>query len=207
MRKAEQQGRIKLILKEFDIERDKEQDLTNQDLWSEIFTLIDSGNWMVIVSPPCNTFSRARFQFAHFPGPKPLRNRTWPKGFPWLSNKQKQQVDEANLFVLNCVEACRRAVNSCGHFLLEHPEDLGAVHGESPGTIWQWDEVLDLLSFRNVRTVALHQCQFGADTPKPTRLMTSLPILDSRCYFALPQIDASGNYQGPLPRDCGHVHQ
>ena len=111
------------------------------------------------------------------------------------------------MFVSNCVEACRRALQADGHFLLEHPKDLGAVQGESRGTIWQWDEVLDLLSFKGVCTFALHQCHFGADTPKPTRLMTSLPIQDSRCYFSLPQIDENGSYKGPLPRDCGHFHQ
>lgn len=150
LRAAEQQGRIALELKEFDIERTADHDLTNQALWAEIFTLIESGEWTVIVSPPCNTFSRARFQFLAYPGPKPVRNRTWPKGFPWLNNRDRKLVDEANFFVLNSVEAARRALHYNGHFLLEHPEDLGQVQGECPGTIWQWDEVLDLLTFPGV---------------------------------------------------------
>ena len=102
LRAAEQRGLIKLQLKEFDIERQSDHDLTNQDLWSEIFTLIESGNWIVIVSPPCNTFSRARFQFLRHPGPKPVRNRTWPRGFPWLSGRDRKSVDEANFFVTHC---------------------------------------------------------------------------------------------------------
>ena len=206
LRAAEQQGRITLELKEFDIERTADHDLTNQGLWAEIFTLIESGEWTVIVSPPCNTFSRARFQFLAYPGPKPVRNRTWPKGFPWLNNRDRKMVDEANFFVLNSVEAARRALHYNGHFLLEHPEDLGQVQGERPGTIWQWDEVLDLLTFPGVCTFAIHQCMFGGRTPKPTRFMTSLPIQDSRCLMQLPRFDSSGYYVGPLPRDCGHQH-
>ena len=206
LKAAEQRGLIKLKLKEFDIERQADHDLTNQDLWSEIFTLIESGNWVVIVSPPCNTFSRARFQFLKHPGPKPVRNRTWPRGFPWLSGRDRVAVDEANFFVTKSIEAASKSLQHGGHFLLEHPEDLGQVQGECPGTIWQWDEVLDLLTFPGVITFAIHQCMFGGQTPKPTRFMTSLPIDDKRCFMKLPRFDKAGFYLGPLPRDCGHTH-
>ena len=206
LKAAEQRGLIKLQLKEFDIERQSDHDLTNQDLWSEIFTLIESGNWVVIVSPPCNTFSRARFQFLRHPGPKPVRNRTWPRGFPWLSGRDRVAVDEANFFVTKSIEAASKSLQHGGHFLLEHPEDLGQVQGECPGTIWQWDEVLDLLTFPGVITFAIHQCMFGGQTPKPTRFMTSLPVDDKRCFMKLPRFDKSGFYLGPLPRVCGHAH-
>ena len=206
LRSAEQRGLISLQLKEFDIERQSDHDLTNQDLWSEIFTLIESGNWIVIVSPPCNTFSRARFQFLRHPGPKPVRNRTWPRGFPWLNSRDRKAVDEANFFVMKSIEAAKKALQHGGNFLLEHPEDLGQVQGECPGTIWQWDEVLDLLTFPGVIAFAIHQCMFGGQTPKPTRFMTSLPVHDERCFFRLPHFDKSGCYLGPLPRDCGRTH-
>ena len=206
LKAAEQRGLVKLQLKEFDIERQADHDLTNQDLWSEIFTLIESGNWVVIVSPPCNTFSRARFQFLKHPGPKPVRNRTWPRGFPWLSGRDRVAVDEANFFVTKSIEAASKSLQHGGHFLLEHPEDLGQVQGECPGTIWQWDEVLDLLTFPGVITFAIHQCMFGGQTPKPTRFMTSLPVDDKRCFMKLPRFDKAGLYLGPLPRDCGHTH-
>eukprot|EP00435_Cladocopium_sp_Y103_P074174 s127_g47.t1 len=62
LRQAESSGKIRLILKEFDIERSPDNDLTNVSLWSEIFDTLKEGGWCVIVSPPCNTFSRARFQ-------------------------------------------------------------------------------------------------------------------------------------------------
>ena len=75
-----------LQLEELDIERSPEHDLTDQALWDRIFEIIRDGGWCVLVSPPCNTFSRARFQFERFPGPRPLRSREYPKGFPWLSD-------------------------------------------------------------------------------------------------------------------------
>ena len=205
LRQAEASGKIKLILKEFDIERSPDHDLTNVALWTEILETLDEGSWFIIVSPPCNTFSRARFQRCH-PGPRPVRTKAWPRGFPWLSNANKQKVAEANFFVDKCIEACERAANSNGFFILEHPEDLGVVDDEHPGSIWQWQEILEPIPKCNACCFAIHQCRFGAITPKPTRLLTNLQVSDSRCHMSLPKFDRSGFYKGPLPRKCGHRH-
>jgi len=43
----------------------------------------------------------------------------------------------------------------------EYLEDLGAVHGEFPASIWQWSKVRDLL-VRNATTFSIQQCLFGA---------------------------------------------
>jgi len=205
LKEAEASGKIRLILKEFDVERSPEHDLTNVALWTEIIETLEEGQWFIIVSPPCNTFSRARFQRRH-PGPRPLRTKAWPRGFPWLSNANKQKVDEANFFVDKCLEACEHAVNFNGYFILEHPEDLGVVDEEHPGSIWQWREVLDLIPKCKASCFAIHQCKFGAITPKPTRLLTNLKVSDTRCHFSLPRFDKLGYYKGPLPRKCGHRH-
>ena len=98
LKKVSQSKGLRLELMEFDIERSPEHDLTDEKLWERISDLLKEGDWVLIVSPPCNTFSRARFQLQH-PGPKPLRNVTWPRGFHWLKNRDMQKVEEANLFV------------------------------------------------------------------------------------------------------------
>ena len=51
---------ITLSLIEFDIERSPEHDLTRDQLWDWISDLLKEG-YILIVSPPCNTFLRARF--------------------------------------------------------------------------------------------------------------------------------------------------
>ena len=91
--------------------------------------------------------------------------------------------------------------------MLEHPEDLGKVHDEVPGTIWQWDEVHNLFAWCGGFTCAVHQCKFGAPTSKPTRLMTNFVLNDLRCHPGFPQFDSSFRYLGPLPKSCGHVHE
>ena len=52
---------------------------------------------LVLVAPPCNTFSRA--VFSNHPGPRPIRDRTWPRGFPWLEADKRMLADEANNLV------------------------------------------------------------------------------------------------------------
>ena len=207
LNKMHSDGRIALRLIEFDIERSETHDLRSNDLWDQITARLRKGRWFLIVSPPCNTFSRARFQWRLHPGPRPLRSRTWPKGFPWLSGLNQAIVNEANEFVLKCLDACSVAVQHGGWFLLEHPEDLGKVHDEVPGTIWQWDEVPNLFAWCGGFTCAVHQCTFGAPTSKPTRLMTNFVLNDLRCHPGFPQFDSSFRYLGPLPKSCGHVHE
>ena len=207
LRAAEEAGQFNLVLKEIDIERGPDHDLRDEQLWESIFAELQQGDWFLIVSPPCNSFSRARFQYRKHPGPRPLRNRTWPKGFPWLSRHNKQIVEEANSFIEQCLAACRFSAAAGGKFLLEHPEDLGLVEGEHPGSIWQWEELQDLIVQTAASTFAIHQCQFGALYPKPTRLLTNTQVDDPRCHFGLPKFDKHWKYIGPLSRSCGHHHQ
>ena len=159
LRAAEEAGHIHLVLKEIDIERGPDHDLRDEHLWESIFAELQQGDWFLIVSPPCNSFSRARFQYRKHPGPRPLRNRTWPKGFPWLSRRNKQIVEEANNFIEQCLAACRFSAVAGGKFLLEHPEDLGLVEGEHPGSIWQWEELQDLIVQTAASTFAIHLCR------------------------------------------------
>ena len=119
----------------------------------------------------------------------------------------KLKVEEANAFVDRCTQACHIVADTGGHFILEHPEDLGSVEGELPGSIWQWPEVLELIPCCNAISFAVHQCQFGAPTLKPTRFMTNMEVTDKRCFMSLPKFDRLGFYKGPLPRTCGHVHK
>ena len=207
LQQAHDAGRIKLTLKEFDIEISPEHDLTNLSIWEDIWNTLKEGGWMLIVSPPCNTFSRARFHFQDWPGPRPLRNINWPRGFPWLAQHHKAVVEEANMFVDRCIQSCIICHAAGGKFIIEHPEDLGLVKDERPGSIWQWSEVLDLIPSCGACTFAIQQCHFGALTPKPTRFLGTFAVTDARCHFGLPRFDKQGLYKGPLPKSCGHTHK
>ena len=193
-----------LDVREVDIERSDSDDLSSAQLWEEIFTEIDSGKYdVIIMSPPCGTWSRVRFQWLIHPGPRPPRNKTWPWGFPWLSAAQRKKVDTANYFVSQTIAAAHRAFASGTCFLIEHPEDLGSVNGEAPASIWQLDEMRDLQVATGATTWAIFQCAFGADTSKPTRFISTIPGIKSR-FAKWPRFDAAGKYLGPLPARCTH---
>ena len=51
-------------MKEFDFVRDPLQDLASPELWDAILKDCHAGAFDVaVLSPPCNTFSRARWKF------------------------------------------------------------------------------------------------------------------------------------------------
>ena len=58
LRAGEEAGHFNLVLKEIDLERGPEHDLRDKQLWESIFAELQQGDWFLIVSPPCNSFSR-----------------------------------------------------------------------------------------------------------------------------------------------------
>ena len=193
-----------LHVREVDIERSESDDLSSDQLWDEIFSEIKGGKYdVIIMSPPCGTWSRVRFQWQLHPGPRPQRNKMWPWGFPWLSSAQRKKVDVANYFVSQTMRAAHLAHEADTCFLIEHPEDLGSVNGESPASIWQLEEMRDLQIATKATTWAIFQCAYGADTSKPTRFLSTIPGIQSR-YAKWPSFDENGRYTGPLPSRCKH---
>ena len=197
--------KFQLTMREVDIERSSLDDLTDVSLWDELFSQVKSGLWdVVILSPPCNTWSRARYQWKLHPGPKPLRSFTYPLGFPWLDEKATAKVTEANLFVMNSINLAKAMTEVGGHYLIEHPEDLGLVAEELPASIWQLDEMRQLQLETRATTWAVFQCKFHAGSPKPTRFMSNLKRCSSLKYANWPCFDSKRRYLGPLPFSCGH---
>ena len=191
---------------EFDILRSSEHDLSNAVLWDKIKALLSQGNAVLLMSPPCDTWSRVRHAR---PGPPPLRSLAHPWGFPWLADKHREAVESANTLIKFC---CELAVFAHSHqvpFIMEHPEDLGlAQDGVRPASIWQLDIVQDLVPSCNSITFAFFQCAYGAASAKPTRLISNLAAWTFQVpsYSGFPHFDSGGRYRGPLPPRCGHRH-
>ena len=90
-------------VREVDIARSSEDDLSGEGLWQKFFTEVAEGKWdAVFLSPPCNTFSRARHLWKRSPGPRPIRSKHYPYGFPWVSAANKQTLGEHNFFIFQC---------------------------------------------------------------------------------------------------------
>ena len=205
LKKLALKHQFELEIREVDIERSSDDDLTKSQLWDELLEQIRSGQFdVVFMSPPCNTWSRVRFQWQRFPGPRPVRNASWPMGFPWLSNKQKEVVEFANYFVRQTIQACYVASASKTKFLVEHPEDLGAVAKERPASVWQLEEMRQMVLDTGATTWAVFQCQYGGLTPKPTRFVSNIQDAKRVKFNKWPSFSKDGQYLGPLPYSCGH---
>lgn len=180
----------------------------------------------ILMSPPCGTWSRAPWANAH--GPRPLRSCLEPWGFPWLEGPRRQKVDDSNSMIELCLQVMEllEGKDYVTAFLLEHPEDLGAVatfkrkakklwfqpiaSTVRPASIWQLQRLRSLEHHAKVCTRVFHQCLFGATSPKPTRILTSLQYLNTLGWTGWPELHpATGVYQGPLPYrcTCGASHQ
>ena len=192
------------VLVQFDLLRSQDHDLTSEELWDKIFGMLSEGGWILLASPPCETFTRVRHQR---PGPPPLRSSAFPFGFPWLRNSDADKVRTANYFISQTLSACGIAAQAGGAYFIEHPEDLGVTSSkEVPASIWQWPEVRDLQVQTHAITFAIFQCIYEAPTSKPTRFLTTLrAFLDAPPAFATwPRFDSQGRYVGPLPPRCPH---
>lgn len=192
---------------EWDISRDPSHDLLNSDVASQILQDVQSqAPFVVICTPPCNTFSWARRNWERSPGPRPIRDATYPLGYPWLSDANRRLADKANFLVGFMWDTFKICIALCVFFLGEHPEDLGVTPAGRPASIWQMAEFSECLQAKGVCTFAIYQCMFGASTSKPTRWITNLEPFAGPIFRGTPTFDKSGHYTGPLPFRCPHQH-
>ena len=174
--------------------------------WCELFDIAKQSGNFIFISPPYDTFSRARHKQ---PGPRPLRSDAWPRGFPWLANSALHKVQVANRFIDQCLKATFFAAEVGSFFMWEAPEHFGrTADGNVPSSIWAWAEMIDCIPRLKAGTFVHYMCEFGADVAKPTRYLTNLPFFkrSPRPYATLPSFDADMRYKGPLPGACPHGH-
>ncbi len=82
-------------VEEVHILQDASQDVTQPLVWQELLRKLACGTLdVLIITPPCNTHTR--FRFAYGRGPKPIRTKNWPRGFPGsvmlIVRKQSWQI-------------------------------------------------------------------------------------------------------------------
>ena len=159
---------------------------------------------VIILSPPCSTFSRA--PWSNRKGPRPIRSFLKPKGLERLSWAERKKANWGNTLKDFTFEALLVALEAEVHMILfENPEDLGALQhgpyaGQRPASMWQDDRFREMLADRLVQTVAFYQQDFGTDYLKPTRLLLrGFDIHDS--FLEGPaNFDDQGFYSGPLQK-------
>jgi hypothetical protein len=206
---AEKHG-FELDMHEVDLVRGEDQDVLDESFWCELLRFLrDFRPFCIIATPPCSTYSRARHLYKRIPGPRPIRSREHPDGFPWLNAKKLQQAAQGTAFADKTWELADLAYELDAAFLSEFPEDLGKTDTGVPASLWQMQKFSDCLARKNMKTFALFQCEFGAQTPKPTRFLSDLDHFIGNFYLGAPEFYDDWSYKGPLPRVCPHpgAHQ
>ena len=174
-------------IEEIDILRGgKRHDLLSKTRQARLLQRIKEGAFVLVAaSPPCGTFSRARH--ANRRGPRPVRSKAYPRGFPWLEGAARRNTTSATALVDFAARALRmQHATRPGLTVLEHPEDLGRVGPDVPGSIWQFTNIQSLKDEEGVVTGAIRQSDFGTGYQKPTRLLGRLPGLGQRMALGWP---------------------
>ena len=145
---------VDLKMLELDTCRDPAQDVLLESVQKTLIARIESHEFdVVVVTPPCSSWSRALFN--RKPGPRPVRDRRHPWGYPWLQKRDFARCNNGNIFVRFSLHACQSAFNVGCKFLLEHPEDLGKTRdGFTPASIFNLNEMRDLISSTSASTSA-----------------------------------------------------
>jgi hypothetical protein len=136
---------------EIDLQISEEHDMSDEDRWQELITKIRNGEFdIIIMSPPCSTWSRA--VWANRLGPKPVRSREFPFGFPWLKGDLKEKAELGTLLVMRCIETLEiaPAKTVC---LWEHPEDLGRSRNGTPASVWQLEALRAVAKKRGMESI------------------------------------------------------
>ena len=119
---------IECELHEVDIQNSPEWDLTDKGLQAKLLTQLQQGYYhVVLITPPCSTWSRVRG--ANCRGPPMIRPKQHPWGFPWLAKRHQKDADLGNeliRFMLKVLET-----------LEAHPH---TQDGQSVGKrmVWSW---------------------------------------------------------------------
>ena len=154
---------------EYDIVNGEEQDLAAEQVWKRVYTRIKAGHYSALLAgPPCNTFTNARKEDDQ--GPKPLRAATGPEryGLPGLSIENVEKVKLGNLFAERTCDAVGAMDDLKRPSIVEQPkykEDDTAV------SMYKLDEFVELRERTSVEMRDIAQCQYGANTTKPTSLL------------------------------------
>jgi hypothetical protein len=202
--------RVSLYMLEMDICRDKKHDLLQTATQDQLKAMAASGVIdVLIVSPDCSTFSRAR-HFQPTPRSRPLRSKASPFGLEdGLTAAEQDSVRDGNIGVLFSFDLCKIVHENKGIFLYEHPEYLGKVNGSDviPTSSFLLPDYQVLKAVTGCTEFAIHQCRFGAPFAKPTRFAsTAHDFRSSKLAKVGPILLSSADkYLGPLPF-CGHQH-
>jgi hypothetical protein len=169
------------------------RDLLDDALWEEVEYMVDTGQVQGLgMDPPCSTCSRAR---KHPPGfPRRIRSKARPQGLhkSQLWPSEVMELKKANYLYNKVIMLARKCHAANIPWYIEQPEPWGPE--DDNATLFDFPEMILLRALPGVTATDLDQCEVGADTVKPTRLV----------HFGLDLTKLSQNARDGGPLRCTH---
>ena len=155
------------------------------------------------------TWERARLMNKE--GPPPLRDISWPWGFPWLSQGNRKAVEAANDELRHAIFTMEtaRARSPSVHLSLFAPEDLGITDQGRPASLWQLVELSNWAQTQGMHRAAFWLCSYGrTERPQPTGCLLSHVTRCRRLRRGWPSFRGENRkYAGPLEDTCRCKHE
>ena len=149
-----------------------DMDIADDSIWARYKARLRDGEFDVVAAgPPCGSFSPVR---RIRPGPPVLRSKEFLYGFPKSQARERQlgpddfeTIRMGNLLAERTAEACAIQMDGARAFVVEQPKPQHDV-----AHMYDFHSFQRLIQ-RGARWVDVDQCQFGAETTKPTRLLAA----------------------------------
>ena len=146
------------------------RDLLDDLLWEEVEYMVDTGQIQGVgMDPPCSTCSRAR---KHPPGfPRRIRSKARPLGLHrgQLYASEIKELQKANFIYNKVIHLARKCHADNIPWYIEQPEPWGPE--DDNATLFDFPEMILLRALPGVEITDFDQCEVGAETVKPTRLV------------------------------------
>ncbi len=153
----------------FDLKHHPSEDLLKGSLQKQIFQLLRMQCFSAMgAGPVCSSFSLAITP--------PCRNKEFPEGVPWASEKQQlknQHGNEMLCFVLTLVQICLEVGVK---FFVENPD--GSWIWRQVGKM-SWDKILEDGTVGDLR---VDYCRFSTPWRKRTRFRTNTHLAHQKCF-------------------------
>ena len=166
-------------------------DFMNDKFYAQLVHDVEAGLiYAIVASPPCGTYSAARFLAMNSsdPGPIPLRDIDNPDGFPLeqLPVEYHRELLAAQLLVRRLADLILLADSHGVHWVVENPaprHDKDYLDGRlfyeptaKHGSLWTTTPMRELAKTTSARLVTFAYCAMGHNTQKYTSLLYSAEL-------------------------------
>ena len=166
-------GDCEFLFLSIDTAVDASMNINDEKLWTFILDSARAGRVeSLMLGPPCETWSAARYHDLGSRGPRPLRSAQRPWGLLHRSIKEILQLQVGTSLLLKGLLLTVVVALGGGATILEHPAEPAGPDKQDLPSIWKTAVLRILLDFfPQFEVVTIQQWKYGACGVKPTSFL------------------------------------